>query len=203
MVENRGSPLVVPRCSGNPPIHKQPKWVFIVRIKIFFVAIFIATSAFLGCDKSESAKEDPGHVDKKSAAKPLSLSQVKPLFPKEVGGFEVVKIQVKALAAHSSEYNSTYKPLRGPRGIIKLIIHDERPDGRPAWKKQMGKSTQSTKGYPSYVAKKGNKITRMVFVAKRFRIDFKSRDFGLGTLDQLANAFDYAALVKLGSATGR
>ncbi len=79
---------------------------------------------------------------------------------------------------------------------LKIVVNDAPPTGRDEWAVffQDGKTY---KGFPVAVEKKPGKLTLMVRVDERFRVDFKTRTMTEDLLRKAAEDFDFRAVQKL------
>lgn len=131
----------------------------------------------------------------KASKKHLDIKQVTPLFPSTLITYAFDSVKKKTKSADWIELSATYK--LGDRKL-KVVINDYLPNGNPEWKTLFDSlPEQSTNGYQAAFHQKKDKSTWMVLVGDRFRVDFKSTTDNQESLQRMASAFDYKALVAM------
>jgi hypothetical protein len=113
-------------------------------------------------------------------------------FPKKLGEYKRKGLKTKKKAwgtAHSATYSNSGDEL-------KVVVNDAPPEGREAWA-AFFKDGKQFKGKPMAIDAKPGKVTMMVRVGKRFRVDFKTRTKSEEELRKAAQDFDFGAVRKL------
>ena len=158
----------------------------------FVLTAFLAVGIAIGCsgkDKSGRASGPESIQSAATASGHLSRAQAKRLFPATLSGFAQSSFKIKEKSDEWQEYKGEY--LRG-QTVLKLVINDWLPKGNPEWEELMAEGSESVGGYRGLLKAKGNKVTLMVQVAERFRVDFKSRTMSGDQLREVAKAFDFS-----------
>jgi hypothetical protein len=115
------------------------------------------------------------------------------LFPAELVDYKFDSVKVKDKSEAWKEYSATYKTGKKTGKELKVVINDVLPAGDPKWKSDIPSIEKTLGEFASKTVKDEDKVTVMVLVGKRFRIDFKSRQISAEKLEKMAEAFDYRA----------
>lgn len=112
-------------------------------------------------------------------------------FPQSLGQWKLAGVKTKT-KDWGKAYSSTYK---SGKDELKVVINDAPPKGVPAWDAFF--TGQKLDGRPMTLDVKDDKITLMVRVQERFRVDFKSRNPEETGLEELAKQFDFGKVEAL------
>jgi len=96
--------------------------------------------------------------------------------------------------AWGEAYSASYKS--PDKDKLKVVINDAPPKGREAWIPFFA-AGDTYKGRPMALDKKPGKLTMMIRVGDRFRVDFKTRTADHIALRAAADSFDFEAVARL------
>ena len=138
----------------------------------------------------------PTAVSTASAAATPSAATVdaKRAFPETLGDYEFKGWKTKKHDWGTS-YSATYKS--STKDKLKVIINDAPPAGREAWLPFFA-TGKTFRNKPMALDAKPGKLTMMVRVGTRFRVDFKTRTGHAAQLRAAADRFDFAKVHELG-----
>jgi len=112
-------------------------------------------------------------------------------FPQSLGQWKLAGVKTKT-KDWGKAYSSTYKR---DKHELKVVINDAPPSGVPAWDAFF--TGEKLGDRPMALDLKADKITLMVRVGERFRVDFKSRNPEEAGLEELAKQFDFSKVEAL------
>ncbi len=156
----------------------------------------VSTDTEVETKPNNDEKPKPRKSKTKKKNKHLTLSKVEPLFLKDLSGFALDGVKQKEKDRTWVEFSATYQDEE--KNKIKVVVNDVPPRGSKDWKplfKDFG--VDDIKGNEAAFEEKGDKITLMVRVGKRFRVDFKSRDVKRKKLEKMAKNFNFQQLKKM------
>ena len=175
-----------------------------MRTRVIFGALFLGAFSFvIACDGSSSStssttsvQQSPSIVvqDNAPGTPMLSKSQIMELFPKKLGEYKFDSFKTKP-GPVGVEYSANYKHKK-TKEKLKVVVNDVPPKGSPDWDRFFKGTTSEVNGNPSAIDGKPGKMTLMVRVGKRFRVDFKSKSPQGAPLEKIANDFKYSKLKK-------
>ena len=148
------------------------------------------------CNKPKSDNPAPSTAQKTlddnyGAASKKAIS-VSSMFPESLNGY-TRKFHKTKKKDWGNAHSATYK--KGD-DELKVVVNDAPPEGRKEWA-TFFKDGKTYKDYPVALDAKPGKITLMVRVGKRFRVDFKTRTMTEDTLRNAADGFDFKAVEKV------
>ena len=150
-----------------------------------------------GCKDSKTSTESvstaasPSPATASPAAAPKADART--AFPNQIGRYAFDGWKTKKHDwghAYSASYKSPEKDK------LKVVINDAPPKGREAWLPFFAAGNQF-KGKPMALDQKPGKLTMMVRVGDRFRVDFKTRSGDHVLLRAVAEDFDFGAVKRL------
>ena len=146
-----------------------------------------------GCSDSKTAG-DPVSTTAQSATTEKSKGpNARASFPNQLGDYAFDGLKTKSHdwgQAYSASYKSASKDK------LKVVINDAPPKGREAWIPFFA-AGDMFQGLPMALDKKPGKLTMMVRVGDRFRVDFKTRTGDHLRLRAVAKDFNFEAVKKL------
>ena len=155
------------------------------------LAIFITIGGVSCSGKTD--KSNGSSATAANGAGHLARHQAKRLFPKTLGTFAMSAFKIKPKSDAWVEYKGDY--VRGTQ-LLKLVINDYPPNGNPAWAAKLAAGNDEVAGHTALLEAKSTKVTLMVGIKGRYRVDFKSRTMTGSQIKEVASQFDFERLAR-------
>jgi len=146
-----------------------------------------------GCKESKTSTDPVSTKASTPAAVGAAAQSPRSAFPDKLGRYLFDGLKTKTHDwghAYSASYKSPEKDK------LKVVINDAPPKGREAWLPFFAEGKEF-KGKPMALDQKPGKLTMMVRVGERYRVDFKTRTGDHMQLRAMAGDFDFSAVKRL------
>ena len=158
-----------------------------------YLGLLVFILSIPGCKESKTSADPVSTAASAPATTKDTAQNPRSAFPDKVGRYVFDGLKTKTHDwghAYSASYKSPEKDK------LKLVINDAPPKGREAWLPFFADG-KLFKGKPMALDQKPGKLTMMVRVGDRYRVDFKTRTGDHVQLQAVAGDFDFSAVRRL------